>query len=59
VTELSNTYYYTKSRRSKFIDYQWKHAIARSQLLIVEGGKNGGVCRRRLVGLMVFTVFLF
>jgi hypothetical protein len=25
-----NIYYYTKSRLSKFIDYQWKHAIAHS-----------------------------
>jgi hypothetical protein len=54
-----STYYYTKSRRSKFIDYQWKHAIVHSPLLIVGRGKNGGVYRRKLAGSMVFTVSLF
>jgi hypothetical protein len=28
-------------------------------LLMVGGGKNGGVCRRRRAGSMVFTVSLF
>jgi hypothetical protein len=56
---VSYIYYYTKSRRSKFIDYQWKHAIVHYPLLMVGGGKNGGVDRRRLAGSMVFTVSLF